>query len=61
MKTSRFKAKVRPGARVYHYWKTTDTKGLYVSICNPGLTRCTSELHDIKQQDTMCKVCKIHI
>jgi len=60
MNITSFKAKVRPNGKTYHISRKTDCKGLFVTICNPGLTRATSELHDVTGNETLCKVCRLH-
>lgn len=55
-----FKAKVNKSGKTYHFWKRTECRGLFAAICNPGLTRAGSELHETKSGDTLCKVCAIH-
>jgi len=57
----KFKAKVRESARVYHYWRQTEVKGLFATICNPGLQRASSELFETQGGEALCKVCKIHM
>jgi len=57
----KFKAKVRESARVYHYWRQTEAKGLFAAICNPGLQRASSELFEAQGSEALCKVCKIHL
>lgn len=55
-----FKAKVKQNSDTYHFWRKTDHAGLFVAICNPGLTRATTELFDIRGSEVLCKVCQQH-
>jgi hypothetical protein len=55
-----FPAKVRSTGKVYHFWRETNSAGLYCTICNPGLLRGKSELHKISGKERQCEVCKIH-
>jgi len=57
-----FKAKVRSKGKIYHFWKPAeDIPGLFFAICNPGLLRAKSELRDIRGNEDICKVCRIHL
>jgi hypothetical protein len=61
LKNKGFIAKTKKDAEVYHHWKKSDVKGLFDAVCNPGLSRCESELFEKTEHDRLCKVCKIHI
>ena len=55
-----FKAKVSSSNSTFHLWEPSESHALFVAICNPGLTRAKTELHDTKNKDSICKVCAQH-
>jgi len=56
----RFKGKIKATGKVYHVWKPTEINGVFIPICNPGMDRARSEIHEVTGNERLCEVCKLH-